>query len=57
MGSHLNPVNSLKTRRIIREPQGCFLSAQHLALIVINAVFTEPDIHIVSLSESHEAQY
>ncbi len=33
MGSHLNPVNFLKTRRIFREQQGCFFSAQHLALV------------------------
>jgi hypothetical protein len=37
MRPHGNPINSLKTRRIFREPQGCFSSAQHSALVVINA--------------------
>src|SRR5262245_11795773 len=38
MRSHLNPVNFLKTGRIFREPQDYFFSAQHLALIAINAL-------------------
>ena len=29
MRSHLNPVNSLKTRRIFRKPRDCSFSAQH----------------------------
>jgi len=32
MLSHLNPVNSLKPRRIFREPQDCFFSAQHFVI-------------------------
>src|SRR5262249_20920418 len=35
--SHLNPVNSLKTRRIFREVQDRFFSAEQFALIAMNA--------------------